>query len=351
MKKTMLFFLTIFMFLSVNRVNAGALFKADDNVNLEKPINGTAFVAGNNVSVNNSIDGIGFIAGNNIKINYEQEYVLSAGNDIVLTSDITKDIFLAGANIEIKGSNIKRDAYIAAGDIKIDGNVGRNLYLTGETVELSGTYNGNIYVSADKLDVKDGTIINGTIKYNDDAIITGLKESVKTKLYNNNRTKKKAIKSYLYSNLSSYVHVLAVALVLVYLFEKLINDISKQTEDINIKDVLLKMGKGFLIMIGVPIVSIMLMITGVFVSVSVISFALYLMVLYISNILSGYVLASVIDKKYLKRNLNNYAIVSLGLLILYLLRLVPVIGGLISLVSFLYGIGYIGDIIIKSKRQ
>ena len=333
---------------SITRVDANSLFKAKDTLVVDKPINGTAFIAGNNIKLESSVNGISFVAGNNIKINHEQEYLFTAGNDIVLTEDVTKDLFLAGANIEIKGSNLKRDAYIAGGNITIDGNVLRNIYILGENIELSGTYNGNVYINAGKLNLNKDTIINGTLKYNEDTIVTGLTDSIKVKTYHNRE--ETTFINYLSSTISSFVRILIVALVLVYLFEKLLNKINKDTNNINLKEVLLNIGKGLLILIGVPIVLLMLIITGIFTSLGIIGLALYLILIYISNILSAYVLAITINKKLIKKDTNNYVLVTFGLLAIYLLRIIPVIGGLISLISILFGVGYIGNIIIELKK-
>ena len=58
----------------------------------------------------------------------------------------------------------------------------------------------------------------------------------------------------------------------------------KQTEKANVSKIATLCGKGFLILIGVPIIAIMLLFSGVFVSVGTIAIILYGIFIYISEI-------------------------------------------------------------------
>ena len=324
------------------------LFKVGDKIIVDKKLDGTSFIAGNEVKVEEKIDGIGFIAGNNVKINSEQDYLFIAGNDIVLTNNVNKDLFLIGANIEIKESNIKRDAYIAGDTIDINSIIDRNLYLYGEKIILKGTYNGNITISSNNITIDNDAIIKGTLKYNEDAIVTGLNESVKTKTYKNVE-KNESIKDVISNYVTSYIHIVLVGIVLVFCFEKVFKKLQKNKMEV--KDVVVTSGKGLLILIGTPIIAIILLMTGLFVSVGIISALLYGILVYISIIISGYILAYNLDKKVFNKNLNNYLLVITGILIIYILKIVPIIGGLISFVSLLYGLGIAGNMILDIKKK
>ena len=325
------------------------LFKAGDKITIDKKLDGTAFIAGNEIKVEETIDGIPFIAGNSIKINSEQDYLITAGKDIVLTNNINKDLFVAGENIEIKGSNLKRDAYIAGATVTVDGTVDRNIYIYGEKIELKGTYNGNITVSTNEISIDDDTIIKGTIKYNEDAVVKGLNTNVKTSTYKSIENEV-TFKELVSNAISSYIHIALLGIVLVFAFEKIFKVLKKKTDKQTIKDVLINSGKGFLILVGTPIVVLMLLLTGLFVSVGVIGAIIYGIFIYMSSIVSGYVLANALDKKVFKRNMNNYLLVIVGLLILSIVKYIPVIGGLVMLISLLYGLGIIGNLILELKK-
>lgn len=345
------FILTLVMImLSITTVNAKSskdLFQAGDKVTIEDKLDGTAFIAGNEINVNNTIDGIGFIAGNKLTFNANQDYVIGAGNEIIIEKDIEKDLFLAANDIKVNG-NVLRDSYLMANTITINGNLNRNSYLYASEITLKGTFNGNLTVYASNINI-EGAKITGTLKYNKDANVEGLNDSIKTKTYNNS-TKKITFKEYIYTIVSKYVHITMLAIVLVYICEKLFKKSLKQTKDLTTKKTAILCGKGLLILIGVPMIALMLLMTGIFSSVGVIGGIIYGILVYIANIFTAYTVADKLDKKYFKKNMNSYILMIVGLFIIYVLSYIPYIGGFISLLSLLFGLGISGNMIIEMKK-
>ena len=325
------------------------LFQAGSNVKLNKKLSGTAFLAGNEIKVNEKVDGIVFAAGNNLKINSEEDYVFGAGSNIVLTNDINKDLFLAAESIEIRESNLKRDAYLMANEVSVNATVDRNIYIAASKVTLNGVYNGNITISADNIVLEKGVVINGQIKYNEKALIKGLDTGVKTKTYKTTE-KKEVIKNNLVNLFNSYLHIMILSVIFIYLFENVFKKISKNTKDLTINKMITTCGKGFLILIGVPILAFMFLLSGLFVSVGAILGLVYGISVYISTIISAYIFMEKINDKYLKKDMNTYYLAIFGLLAIYILKLVPIIGGFISFVSLIFGLGITGNMIIEQKK-
>ena len=345
------FILTLVMImLSITTVNAKSskdLFQAGDKVTIEDKLDGTAFIAGNEINVNNTIDGIGFVAGNKLTFNANQDYLIGAGNEIIVEKDIEKDLFLAANDIKVNG-NVLRDAYLLANTITINGNLNRNSYIYASEVTLKGTFNGNVTVYATNINI-EGAKITGTLKYNKDAVIEGLNDTIKTKTYNST-SNKMTFKEYIYAIVSKYVHITMLAIVLVFVCEKLFKKSLKQTEDLTAKKTAILCGKGFLILIGVPMVALMLLMTGIFSSVGVIGGIIYGILVYIANIFTAYTVAHKLDKKYFKKNMNSYILMIVGLFIIYALSYIPYIGGFVSLLSLLFGLGISGNMIIEMKK-
>lgn len=345
------FILTLIMImLSITTVNAKSskdLFQAGDKVTIENKLDGTAFIAGNEINVNNTIDGIGFVAGNKLTFNANQDYLIGAGNEITIEKDIEKDLFLIANAIKING-NVLRDTYLLGNTITINGNLNRNSYIYASEVTLKGTFNGNVTVYATNINI-EGAKITGTLKYNKDAVIDGLNDTIKTKTYNST-SNKMTFKEYIYAIVSKYVHITMLAIVLVFVCEKLFKKSLKQTENLTAKKTAILCGKGFLILIGVPMVALMLLMTGIFSSVGVIGGIIYGILVYIANIFTAYTVAHKLDKKYFKKNMNSYILMIVGLFIIYVLSYIPYIGGFVSLLSLLFGLGISGNMIIEMKK-
>ena len=343
----LVFFVSMFMLLNfTNAKNKGTeLFQHSDKLKIEKKINGTAFLAGNEVKINKKINGIGFIAGEEININANQDYLFLLGMNVDVDADINKDIFIFGENVKVN-KDIKRDAYVAGTTIVLNGNINRNTYVYATTVEIKGVINGNININSTTIKIDKNAQIKGTLKYNDNAIIEGLNKNIETKTYSlkNNYS----IGEYLYSFITSYVGIAIVGIFLVYLLEKLfikaLNEIKSKKDIINL------MSKGFVILICVPIIGLTLLMTGLFSSLAIIGLIVYGLLIYLSEIFTGYLLANYIDKKWLNKKLNSYILMILGLFIIRVLSIIPILGGFISFICLLIGLGLLGNMILKIKK-
>lgn len=352
MKKKISIILVVLLCMTFSIVKTNAksyakeLFQTGEKLTVDENLEGTAFLAGEKVNVNSKINGIGFIAANELNINEKQEYIFGFGTKANIKNVIEKDLFLFASTVNLK-SNVLRDAYIGGEEINIDGKIDRNLYIYGTEVNLNGEINGDINLYATKVNISEEAKINGTIKYNEDIIINGLNENINTKTYETNTTI--TFKDYITNFISSYIHITVFAIVLIFISEKLLTKSLKQTKNIDGKKFSILCGKGFLILLGVPIILLMLLFTGLFVSVGIIGALVYGILVYIAEIFTAYFIADLIDKKYLKKNINIYTLVIIGLFIIKVLSIVPLIGGIISFLSLLLGLGILGNMIIEQK--
>lgn len=346
-KYTLIFVVSLFTAITfTNAKNKGTeLFQYNDKLKIEKKINGTAFLAGNEVKINEKINGIGFIAGEEININADQEYLFLLGINVDVDSDIDKDIFIFGDNVKLN-KKVKRDAYVAGTNIVLNGDVDRKTYVYATTVEIKGKLNGNVYINASNIKVHETASIKGTLKYNDNAIVEGLSKDINTKTYSLKSNYN--LGEYIYSFVTSYVGIAIVGIVLVYILDKVFK---KSVQEIkNKRDFASILGKGLILLITVPIISITLLMTGLFSSLAIIVLILYGLLIYFSEIFASYLLAYYIDKKYLNKKLNNYILVILGLFIVRVLSIIPVIGGFVSCITLLLGLGILGNMILKIKN-
>lgn len=338
---------TLMLITQTNLVDAKNenLFQYKDKLKIENKINGTAFLAGNEVKINEKINGIGFVAGEQINVNADQDYMFLFGINVDVDSDINNDTFILGENVKLN-KNIKRDAYVAGTTIVLNGNVDRNTYIYATDVEIKGTLKGNVYVNASNIKVHKNAEIEGVLKYNDNAIVEGLNESIQTKTYS--LKENYSFGEYLYTFITSYLGIAVVGLVLVYLFEKVFK---KSLDEIkSSKDIFRLLCKGFVFLFCVPIISLTLLMTGVFSSISIIMLIIYGLLIYVSEIFTAYVIAYYIDKKWINKKINSYVLIILGLLIIRILSIIPIINGFITFAVLLTGLGIISNMILKLKK-
>ena len=330
---------------SVQAVSVSDLANADESLKLEKNLFGTAFSVGNTVDISSKIDGISFVAGNTINDSSESDYLFEAGNFVNVKDIITKDAFIAGNQVVIDSNNIERDAYVVGSSVSISGNIGRNLYIGASTVTINGKIKGDLVIDAEDIKISDTTVIEGTLKYTRSARIDiengadiSKKEVTKEKEQKSNNIGDIAVDFF-----TSYGNILVLGLLLMLLMRKVFDKID--AEKLEASNVIKTMGIGFLTLIIIPLVSILAFVTGIGLATGFIMLILYGISIYASSIITSYYFG----KKILNSKIDNdYTLFALSLLILKLVMLVPVIGGFISFLSLLFGLGMI-IVLIKNS--
>mgnify|MGYP004510719687 FL=1 len=317
-----------------------------DNTN--KSVEHSMFTAGDDVSTNNNIKGIDFTAGNNLSINGSSEYGLIAGNSINFKGLVTRDLFIAGNQIVVdSNANLARDLYVAGNKVTVSADIKGNIFLVANEVIIdSKKIDGDITLSGGKLTISNDTKINGTLKYNDNIEYSKTNASInKVKTYHVEEKTKDEISSVsdvLLKIITSFI----VALVIYILVPATYNVL----DDVKKDNILKTFGKGFLFLIAVPIISILLMVSIICLPLGMIALLLYGMIIYLSSIISSVYFGKLIGSRCLKLD-NVYLQILIGIIITTLIKLIPMIGGLYSIIIIILGVGLIYNILTKLRYK
>lgn len=333
MKKKILMLLVLIVSIFTVQVNAKQ-FYANDKIKIDEQQDYSIFAAGSDIEISSFIDGSTFVAGEDITIRSSQDIIFAAGEDIKIKDAYAKDVFVAGMELEINNSQI-RDLFAFAEDIEITSEISHNAYLGGTKVVIDSKIMGNVYVAAEQIIIKDGAEIRGTLEYPETAYIRISDDAIieKTKEININQPDiGTSIQAVIINFINSYLAILITGFLLIILFKKQFDKLEK--EELSFENVAKKVGLGFLLLITAPIVALILMCTIVGVPLSFILLALYIMLIYISIIPSGYFIAYKLLHKTIK---NQYLLLAIGILGIKLLEFIPVIGGLVAFISLCFG--------------
>lgn len=337
MKKIILSIMIILMSITI-QVSAKDLgsFNAGDSINQTKEIEATNFTAGNNVKVSSKIDGANFVAGNNISLSSSQDILFTAGNMINVESITTKDAFIAGSHIDIKNSTI-RDLYAAAEVINIDSNINRNVYAGGESITINSRIDGDIHLAAERITIGEDAVITGKLIYPEEAKISiSDNAQVNTKkTYKSSTTKEpSSIIEKVMNKTVPFISMLVTGLILIALNKRNTKQIEKLEKSFS--NLAKQFGIGLLFLIVVPIASIFAMITVIGIPLSIITLIVYGILIYLSIIPASYYLGNWLLKDKID---NKYLIFAITLLVIYILKLLPIIAGTITLISLCIGLG------------
>ena len=350
MKKKIFLLLIVLLGLVAIPVHAESAthFFTDDNIIVEEEIGKTAFAAGNSVKFSSQVDGMSFVAGNIVNITSSQDHLFAAGNTITLDGVTTKDAFIAGNFLTVEASSI-RDLYIAGNNMTINSDISGDLYAVGTNLSINGKVEGDVYVATDALSIGKDAVIAGTLKYPDDAHLE-IKESAvinNTEPYEGTTTTKvdtskiklevnpfAIIAGKLLGALFRFAAMFIIAVVLLALNKGAFETIKKEKQTFG--NIALTSLIGFAFLIMVPIAAIMVMCTVLGLPLGIIALIIYSILIYLSIIPTAYYFGNLVFGKSIK---NRFLLMLVSLPILYIIRLIPIIGGLISFISLIFGLG------------
>lgn len=317
---------------TANWVNTD-LYLAEDKVTIDTVVDGNAFVAAKEVTVTGEIGGDLFVVAN--KLNIEGGYVYSS-------------IFACANEITING--VVYDVYAVCNNFNLESNgfVYRDLKITGANITLNGKIRRDAYISANSLNLNEqsGTIIYGNLKYSTPSEVTipegavsgTVKYSAKSVDTEKETNVATIILSYVFELLKSLFATFILVLILLWLTPKFVNRVGNMST-----------GKSFACL-GIGIVSpIALIIVCFLLSVSVIGAKLLLPTILMFAGLSfiAYSVVSIFFGKLFTKLLKMDSKVKfilftlLSNLVLWGLTKIPVAGGYIQLLIWLFGIGII----------
>lgn len=354
MKKKIFGFLILLIVLVTSPVSAKEIndfySTSGNNVKLEDTINGDSAIAGNIIDMIGNIDGIGFIAGETVNVKGSLEYGFMAGNNITVDGVISKNIYAAGNIITFtKNASIGRDIFLAGNEVVLNGNLDRNISISATRVVLEDnlTINGNIKINASSIVVKNGANIKGELSYNEDINkdISNTANIGKITTYKIEKDSSFNVKDLLQSTLNMIIVFLVITIIIPKSLEKsenIYNESNKYAKNIGI---------GALFLICVPLISLLLILSNIGISLGIILGLIYGICIYLSYIVSGFILGNLLLGKVMKLNTNKYLSGIIGIIIIKIVSIIPIFGVLVSILALLLGLGTIWNLIGCSNNK
>jgi len=319
----------------------------EENVLIDYDIVGSSIVAGTNVSITNDIDGAALIFGETINLNSNIEYSAIFGSDITISGKI-KDAIIFGSSILLnESSNIERDVIIYGTTVSISGLINRDITIYADEVKIDSVQvAGDIYINAKEIIITENSNIMGILSHNDDAIIEiADSATVKETITFDNEVEDETIIDKIISYAMTLIGFLVVFAVILFISPKLINRISKE------KDRIVKnMGYGIITLLLVPIISLVLIFTEVGLPLGLITLSIYVILIYTSIIVTGYLLGHLINKKVLKKKITPYLEGILGITIVFILVSIPYVGSALYFINLIISLGIITNLILNKRK-
>lgn len=318
--------------------------EANENISFKDTVNGDSAIAGTLVDIIGNINGLGFIAGETVNINGNLDYGFIAGDEINVSGTIEKNIYAAGNNINItKDATIKQDLFLAGSTITINNKNSRDIKAIADKIIIKeGTIiTGNIDLNTTNLIIENNVTIKGELKYNEDAK-TSVNENAQigqTETYKIKENTEIDTNEILATILNMVVVFLVITILIPKTFEK--QERIYQNKNNYFKNI----GIGFLLLLCTPVIALMLLISNIGVSLGLILTTIYIVAIYLSFIITGFIIGDLLLVKLLKLKTNNYLTGIIGIILLEILTVIPVLGTIITILAIPLGLATIWNLI------
>ncbi len=156
---------------------------AGDNVLVTGDVSGDVIAAGGNVSAEAVVDGDVVVFGGDVRVaGTVKDDVYVAGGDVVINGDVNGSLRVAGGDVRIdpKG-HVGGNASVAGGETHMAGRIDGDLRIAGGEVQLDGTVTGDVRATGGDVTLGPNARIGGKLTYSskDDlvqdpgAVVTG----------------------------------------------------------------------------------------------------------------------------------------------------------------------------------
>lgn len=323
----------------------GDVYLTGDEVTIDYVIDGNLFVFANTVNINSQIGGDAFIVADNIFVN-EGGYIFSnlfALAPHVNINGVVYDLYAYSNGLNINGY-IYRDVRAITNTLNLSGAIGRNTYLNVNNMNIStastdeeehtltsqGTIYGDLnYSSSQEISIPDG-VVSGDINYTESSTSTA------------------SVQLYLLALGKFLVIVIIVWLLCLWLTPKFLDC----TDLVLTKKVPSTIALGILSPIVLLIVSVILLLIKLTSSIALLSLATLFIAYAISTSIFVIAVNNIICKKlHIQKTIGKFGVLILTAAVLWLIALIPFIGGVISIIAAILGFGILINGMLPTNRN
>lgn len=346
----------------VSSSTAKSTYLAQSRISISQSLPGDLVALGGRIDVASTVAGDVLAAAGTLTVSQGAGGdVRVAGGKVSVTGPVEGDIAVAGGSVRVRGSG--RSIYAAGGSVDVEGSSSGDVTIYGANVFLSGDYQGNVsVVASNRLTLGNGTHIHGQLRYSapeelsvpDTVHIDG--GARYTGAYAYVPTSKQVHQYALIGMILFFlVRVLAGAIV-AGLIAGLFPDFARRICALVLSRDTQQVGKmlviGILIAIGVPILSLFLLVSFVgaeLAALLIVCYALLALIAFASTgILAGALLRTlVLDRLQGPRELS-WTDAVLGTVLVHLIGLIPLLG---TPILFLVTIAVAGAISYTAYRS
>jgi cytoskeletal protein CcmA (bactofilin family) len=340
--------------LVVSEPSDGNTYLSGTDITITAPQDGDVLALGGTITSSAPVKGDVLFVGGTAQVHKEVlGDVRAVAGTITITAPVGGDLALAGGTIV--ASTSPKDTQVAGGSVTLSGGSRGNVTVYASDVSIQGVYQGDVTLTAsDNISLLPGTHITGKLLYNapqqiiipEGVVIDGGVTYTGSSSYlpTNEQAKTFAVAG---ASILLLVHIIALILLaglFAGFFPLLTEKVVERSVGRNTSSFVLMVLLGFAILIATPVLILLLLLSFVGIGVGVLLIPLYLLFLLVAYVYAGILTGSLLSKAVLKREIVTWKEGLVGMLVFYLVGMVPGIGGFAQGVLFLVCLGALTSI-------
>jgi len=307
------------------------LYAAGGNFNLMGTVEGDLTVTGGTINILGTVTGDILILGGTINISGRVGGdVRIAGGTILINGQIGGEVVAAGGDISVvNGASIIKSAYLVGGRVNMNGLVGKNLEIRsseitlGSTARIAGSFN---YYSQKEANIISGARINGDVIFHP--------EQIKKPTYTH---------KFPWLAFMTFWWLVGIAgtTILACLMFYLWTGESKSMISAALASPGRELVRGFVLFFMIPIAAIICLISIIGFPLALIGGFFFAVLTVLTAAVSGLVVAGLLVRLLFKKKETelNWWLILLGIFVLAIIKLIPLVGWIISFLIYLIAFG------------
>lgn len=318
---------------------------AGQAVDIEGTVNGDVYAAGGTVLVNGVINGDILAAGGQVTIKGTATNIRVTGGQVLIDGRVNGNVGVAGGTVTLgSASSVAGGLVGVGGQMNLLGPIGRTVYVAGGQVIFENIVGSDVSAAVGSLTLTSTARVNGNLWYTSQAkgnLESGSHISGKVTYVPSPQNKKPSpvpVAVFAASKVLGSLYSLIFGFVAGLLLLSLMPVYTKRATDIIVAKTWMSLGLGILAWAVTPFAFVIFAITLIG-----IPFAILLIIAMVILSYIGRILATIVIGMWFFGRIGQRAgylwVLLVGLIIYEIISLIPIVGGLFSLVVTFIGLG------------
>lgn len=331
--------------LQAGQVVQGDYFAFGPHVEISGIVNGDLYAAGGEITVDGVVNGDVIVAGAKVFVSGTvAQDARVMGAQVTVSGTIGRNATLAGVELHLtETAKIRENLIVGGGHVQLEGPVGRDVRVGAWKATLSNAIARDCIVAAESVRLTSKASVGGRLRYWGDAA-PSIDENATVRGpitsrplpdgWSLERARQGVVGARVLAAVVSFLSTLILGLILlrVYpVFSRRVTAILRDQPGVSL-------GVGGVVLVVTPVAAVSLVVTLLALPVGVILLALYGVTVYLARIYTM-TWAGQWLLRHKDESTSLTRAFTVGLVVYSLLSLVPVVGGLITLGTVLFGLG------------